>query len=59
MIGDTYKVWKHYPKKREYENIFILNFNECFKDISSKIINIQLWIVMQNLKRKIPLSKLW
>ena len=56
MHDNRYKVWKHCPKKREYANSYILNVNECFKEISSKIINIQLWIVIQILKRKIYLS---
>ena len=54
-----YRVWKHRPKKKKsiYSNSYILNVNDCLKDISSKIINIQLWIVIQNLKSNTNFKK--
>ena len=59
MHDKRYRVWKHCPKKKKsiYANSYILNVNECLKDISSKIINIQLWIVIQNLKSNTNFKK--
>ena len=57
MHDKRYRVWKPCSKKKEYANSYILNVNKCFKDISSKIINIQLWIIIQILKSNTNFEK--